>query len=36
MFGFKASASDSAPFESIGLSVEWCVSVCEYMKIYMS
>jgi hypothetical protein len=28
MFDFNASASDSAPFESIWLSVEWCVSMC--------
>jgi hypothetical protein len=37
VFDFNASASDSAPFESIWLSVEWCVSVCvcEYIKRYI-
>jgi hypothetical protein len=35
VFDFNASASDSAPFESILLSGEWCVSVCEYIKKYI-
>jgi hypothetical protein len=35
VFDFNASASDSAPFESISFSVEWCVSVCEYIKRYI-
>jgi hypothetical protein len=34
-FDFNALASDSAPFEPIWLSVEWCVSVCEYIKRYI-
>jgi hypothetical protein len=32
MFDFNASASDSAPFEPIWFTVEWCVSV--YVWIY--
>jgi hypothetical protein len=35
MFDFNVSASDSAPFESILSPVEWCVSVCEYIKRYI-
>jgi hypothetical protein len=35
VFDFNASASDSAPFESILFTVEWCVSVCEYIKRYI-
>jgi hypothetical protein len=35
VFDFNASASDSAPFESISFPVEWCVSVCEYIKRYI-
>jgi hypothetical protein len=35
VFGLNASASDLAPFESIWLSVEWCVSVYEYIKRYI-
>jgi hypothetical protein len=35
VFDFNASASDSAPFEPILLPVEWCVSVCEYIKRYI-
>jgi hypothetical protein len=33
---FNASASDSAPFAPIWLSVEWCVSVCMwiYKELY--
>jgi hypothetical protein len=34
MFDFNASASDSAPFEPIWLSVEWCDSVWIYKEIY--
>jgi hypothetical protein len=35
VFDFNALASDSAPFESIWFPVEWCVSVCEYIKRYI-
>jgi hypothetical protein len=35
VFDFNASASDSAPFEPISLSVKWCVSMCEYIKRYI-
>jgi hypothetical protein len=35
VFDFNASASDSAPFESIWFPVEWYVSVCEYIKRYI-
>jgi hypothetical protein len=36
VFDFNASASDSTPFETIWLTVEWCVSVCVwiYKEIY--
>jgi hypothetical protein len=34
VFDFNASASDSAPFESTWLSVEWCVSVLIYKEIH--
>jgi hypothetical protein len=33
-FDFNASASDSAPFESIWFPVEWRLSVCIYKEIY--
>jgi hypothetical protein len=35
VFDFNATASVSAPFESIWFPVEWCVSVCEYIKRYI-
>jgi hypothetical protein len=35
VFDFNALTSDSAPFESIWFPVEWCVSVCEYIKRYI-
>jgi hypothetical protein len=35
VFDFNALASDSAPFEPIRFPVEWCVSVCEYIKRYI-
>jgi hypothetical protein len=35
VFDFNALTSDSAPFEPIWFPVEWCVSVCEYIKRYI-
>jgi hypothetical protein len=35
VFDFNASASDSAPFESIWFTVNWCVSMWEYIKRYI-
>jgi hypothetical protein len=34
VFDFNATASDSAPFESILFTVEWCVNVWIYKEIY--
>jgi hypothetical protein len=35
VFDFNASASDSAPFESIWFPIKCCVSECEYIKRYI-